>query len=1502
MKKICGSGIHFVLLSALSALFLISSSSAAPANDTCTQATALSAGVTKSGTTVGANDSDVWYSFTPTGSGMARITVTPMDNVFDAVIEIYDSCGGIPIAERDSGYEGDIEQLSFEVTAYKKYLIRVAEYYGYEGTFSIQANLYLPPANDLCAYAISLTAGVPKNGTTLGATDSDVWYSYTPTGHGTARITVTPSDINMDAVIEVYGSCGGSLIAFEDSMAQGQAESLSFTAIGAKQYFICVVGYPEGAFSIQANLYLPPANDTCAYAISLTAGVPKNGTTLGATDSDVWYSYTPTGHGTARITVAPSDTNMDAMIEVYDSCGGSFIAFEDSMEQGQAETITFAAIGATPYFIRVSGYPEGAFSIQANLYLPPANDTCAHAIALTSGVSKNGTTLGATDSDVWYSYTPTGHGTAYVTVMPTDGLMDPYLGIFESCEGGFLDLIDNAPENEQEEYGGEVESGKKYILCVGGYPEGNFSIRVDFSPSGTAGDLCSQALVLTDGVVRSATSVGATGYSTCSCSENDTLDVWFQFTPDIDALVMVSITEVGAFDSSVSVYDSCGGNEIACEDWNFGGQGEQLAFEGIAGASYWIRVAGYDGATGAFSILCKTLAECTVSGRITDKYSGEGIGYCQIEFEPELEGTGYFISTTDDQGYYEISLPEGEYEASTLNSGLDGYAVLIGQPVTLSSGMGSLDFQLAPAAVLDLMIVDSHTLEDVTDEFTIEVVYDRFDDAIYLQGFLDRLPEGLFRIQLTPNDPTLYPGSETWVFISEGHYANYVYPVQKGVLVEGHVLDVVGDYSFLYYSGKGGAGYVQTNSEGYYQVSLPPGEYGFSAESWDDWTYDWGWSPWIRTTIPADTEPVAGPDLAIISEDEIRDIRGTIQNPGGYAKSGEFDVVAFQKDVIPSPENVYCMLWDGFRLSSATLNAAGPFVIDDLSPGAYDVYLGIVSWNPENLPRFTVRGKVRNVAAGATNVTLSYTSVGSTVQGKILDSRGNYIVGAEIVMQTTTGDFAGWTRSDSQGRYLYTNVPQGSYRITAVHRKYNDGTATITVPSASTTITAPVIQMVPSGIPEGADLNGDGVVHLDDFAFVASHWLLEESYASDFDASGITDENDWIRMMEFWLMQSVWLGNMPEIPGSLRVTISPQGAIDAGAQWRRTGTTTWYNSGDVETDIAVGTYSIEFKNLAGWDKPVNQNVTIAFNQTTNAGGTYAQHTGSLRVMISPQEAIDAGARWKRIGTDGWYNSGDMETNIATGEYNVEFKRVAGWNRPANPTVTILRDEASETSGTYTILTIPDGLLALWTMDDNAANTTVLDSGDNHFNGTAQRNTSAMTTSGRIDSALAFNGTTDQIDCGTNTALLPDAWTVCAWVKCANVGTPTLLSFGGIRPSIKLQNNNGGRPAILMASNNYRTFEPSAWTTLKDGQWHHVAFTLSGSAQSSIESGQMYLDGVAVSVAATVATGPQTAKSRVFLGNSDAAGSQPFQGAMDDVMLFNRVLSADEIQQVMNRTP
>lgn len=77
-------------------------------------------------------------------------------------------------------------------------------------------------------------------------------------------------------------------------------------------------------------------------------------------------------------------------------------------------------------------------------------------------------------------------------------------------------------------------------------------------------------------------------------------------------------------------------------------------------------------------------------------------------------------------------------------------------------------------------------------------------------------------------------------------------------------------------------------------------------------------------------------------------------------------------------------------------------------------------------------------------------------------------------------------------------------------------------------------------------------------------------------------------------------------PGALTVTLGPSGAVSAGAQWRRAGTSTWRASGSSETGIPVGSYTIECSPLAGWLTPPTQQVTISSGVTASASASYTQ--------------------------------------------------------------------------------------------------------------------------------------------------------------------------------------------------------------------------------------------------------------------------------------------------------
>ena len=70
------------------------------------------------------------------------------------------------------------------------------------------------------------------------------------------------------------------------------------------------------------------------------------------------------------------------------------------------------------------------------------------------------------------------------------------------------------------------------------------------------------------------------------------------------------------------------------------------------------------------------------------------------------------------------------------------------------------------------------------------------------------------------------------------------------------------------------------------------------------------------------------------------------------------------------------------------------------------------------------------------------------------------------------------------------------------------------------------------------------------------------------------------------------------------MTISPQGAIDAGAKWLVDGGTP-QTSGTKVDNLAVGTHTVSFSDVLGWTKPIPQTVTINNGQTTTASGTYS---------------------------------------------------------------------------------------------------------------------------------------------------------------------------------------------------------------------------------------------------------------------------------------------------------
>ncbi len=676
------------------AITLTPGATCSPTNGTTVNAT-QSFGAITCGALTGTADDDVWYKFVAT---TANHTVTVVGSAgFNAVVDVRSGvCNGANLGCADATLANGTETAQLtSLTVGNTYLIRIYSFGNggaNQGTFTVCVT-NTPPANDDCANAITLTPGSgtcsPITGTTISATqslaalscggdtgtaDDDVWYKFvaTNTNH---TVTVVGG---IDAVVDVRsGACNGANIACADAANANGIETLPLTSLTVgSTYLIRIYSFGnsaanQGIFTICVSTPVAaPANDDCANAITLSPNTtcsPINGTTAGATqslpailcgsfggataDDDVWYQFvaTATDH---TVTVAGA-AGFDAVIDVRSgACDGTNIACADAFPNGGTEIVplTSLTVGST-YLIRVYSYSNSAaspgdFTICVTGPAPvAANDDCANAITLTSGVTcspTNGSTVGATqslaaitcgaltgtaDDDVWYKFvaTATNHTVTVAGSTGFNAVVDIRSG---ACNGANIGCSDATTSGGTEVVAlTSLTVGSTYLIRIYSFGngvgnQGTFTICVtEPAPAPPpANDDCANAIALTPSAPGAAcspvsgTTINATqSLPAISCGvfpgfADD--DVWYKFVATSTAHD-VNVTSVSQFDAVVDVRSgACNGANIGCADAQFLVGTETVQLSGLTvGSTYLVRVysLGADtGDPGTFTICVTT--------------------------------------------------------------------------------------------------------------------------------------------------------------------------------------------------------------------------------------------------------------------------------------------------------------------------------------------------------------------------------------------------------------------------------------------------------------------------------------------------------------------------------------------------------------------------------------------------------------------------------------------------------------------------------------------------------------------------------------------------------------------------------------------------------------------------------------------------------------------------------------------------------------------------------
>ena len=135
-------------------------------------------------------------------------------------------------------------------------------------------------------------------------------------------------------------------------------------------------------------------------------------------------------------------------------------------------------------------------------------------------------------------------------------------------------------------------------------------------------DACESARLVCPGFTYSGTTVDATNDGSATCASSAfSPDVWYRYGPQSDGVLEVSLCG-SAYDTAISIHTACPGNsknEVACNDDSCDLQ-SIVSLQVTAGADYWIRVAGFAGGVGNFTMQlvgpnCRALpADCNGNG------------------------------------------------------------------------------------------------------------------------------------------------------------------------------------------------------------------------------------------------------------------------------------------------------------------------------------------------------------------------------------------------------------------------------------------------------------------------------------------------------------------------------------------------------------------------------------------------------------------------------------------------------------------------------------------------------------------------------------------------------------------------------------------------------------------------------------------------------------------------------------------------------------------------
>jgi hypothetical protein len=233
--------------------------------------------------------------------------------------------------------------------------------------------------------------------------------------------------------------------------------------------------------------------------------------------------------------------------------------------------------------------------------------------------------------------------------------------------------------------------------------------------------------------------------------------------------------------------------------------------------------------------------------------------------------------------------------------------------------------------------------------------------------------------------------------------------------------------------------------------------------------------------------------------------------------------------------------------------------------------------------------------------------------------------------------------------------------------------------------------------------------------------------------------------------------------------------------------------------------------------------------------------------------------------------------------------------------------ATHKGDVWSFKTMPDipvsdpNLLGWWKLDEGSG-VIAIDSSGHGNHGTLIRGPQWVV--GHDGDALQFDGARTYVDCGNDEAMNVSVFSVSFWCNIPNTQTWNhMVSKGSHVASGDPGSVNWGVMMVDAAQTIlFETYNDTGWVGIRAdttvGEWHHVAATYDGDTMQLYHDGELAADTTGAGILL------DQSRSLTIGARSDAGGAAGayFNGSIDDVRFYDKVLTQDEVIKAMQGDP